>query len=135
MGATAAATASAITVAGLATGYWQSVLIFKGLTYCVGVRVYPYEPRFSDLAGYFVRAGAYGLILLAVAAPLLWIARRRSSRQWLVSAVAAAVVAGAILVVVDYSVSNGIAAVAKSRGITGKVAQRCPGDRPPWWPF
>lgn len=136
IGPTVAATAFAVVLTGLVTGFWQSVFILRGLSYCTGMTLfYPPQMLVGGLAGEFLRSAAYGAAFLLAATPLLAVAWRKVSRTWLVAAVATAMVAGALLVVADYSAFNGIASAAKSPALAQRVAHRCPGDRPPWWPF
>jgi len=46
-----------------------------------------------------------------------------------------AAVCGLALFAVDYSRSNDIEFHAKADDAVAQVTQRCPGYRPPWWPF
>jgi hypothetical protein len=131
-----AATAAVIVVAGCALGCGQGAFITKGLSYCLNGRVLD-DPgsRFAAAVEQVMRLCAYGVTLPVVAAPFLVVAARTAHRRWIAVALAAAVATGMALFVFDYTRSNDIEFHAKAGGVVEQVSQRCPGYRPPWWPF
>jgi hypothetical protein len=126
-----------VLLAGLCLGCFQGVLIFRGLSYCLDTDdVYKDSgSRFAVLLADMARTFVYGLALLIVSLPFIILWRRTKLRSWMVGGLAAVVAAAGGIFVVDYTTNNQIAAVARSNVETEKVAVRCPGHRPPWWPF
>ena len=129
--------AAVIVVAGCALGCGQGVFIGEGLSYCLNADVVLDDPgpRLAAAFEQVMRLCGYGVALSVMAAPFLVLAVRTGRRRWTAVALAAAAVCGVVLFIVDYTRSNDIEFHAKADGIVEQVSQRCPGFRPPWWPF
>lgn len=122
---------------GATLGCFQGSFIFRGLSYCLNTdEVYEDTgTRFAAAFGVLGRTLVYGLVLFVVFLPFVIAARRASRAHWLGLGVALVIAAGGLLFVSDYAANNQIESVAKSNSATEEVAERCPGNRPPWWPI
>lgn len=126
-----------VAMTGCTLGCLQGAFIFKGLSYCLDTQ-FIYDdpgPRLKAVFEILVRMGLYGLALPVAATPFILLARHTARGRWLAAAVGAAVVCGSLAFIADYTALNGIGSWAAYHGAQETVAQRCPGDRPPWWPF